>query len=66
MKNIKNIKKNILIFITPKRLATNIPKYYKESFDNLIKKYNVNIYICYKKDEKNKIDLDKKNILNNE
>ena len=45
------MKKNILIFITPKRLATNIPKYYKESFDNLIKNYNADIIICYQKED---------------
>ena len=54
------MKKNILIFITPKRLATNIPKYYKESFDNLVNKYNVQIYICYKKEDEINLDHWKK------
>lgn len=54
------MKKNILIFITPKRLTTNIPKYYKESFDNLIKKYNAKIYICYEKEKEITLDKDKK------
>ena len=58
--------KNKLIFITPKRLATNIPKYYKESFDNLIKKYNVEIIISYQKEDDNKLDILKKDELLNQ
>ncbi len=52
--------KNKLIFITPKRLATNIPKYYKESFDNLIKNYQVELIICYQKEDNIVLDLEEK------
>jgi hypothetical protein len=57
---------NILIFITPKRLATNIPKYYKESFDNLINKYKAEIYICYEKEDDIFLDIEKKEFLEKE
>jgi len=55
--------KNILIFITPKRLATDIPKYYKESFDNLINNYNAKIMICYKKSNNHLLNSEKQDIL---
>lgn len=41
---------NILLFITPKKSAINIPEQYKDSFKRLQNKYNVTIYICYQED----------------
>jgi hypothetical protein len=57
---------NILIFITSKKSAINIPKYYKESFDNLIKKYKAKIYICYEKEDDIFLDVEKKELLEKE